>query len=247
MKALITGGSSGIGFEMAKYLNFLGHELILVGTNKEKLETIQTHFNKCKIIVMDLSENSKLKELYVLTKNEDIDILINCAGFGVHGKFSETDLNEELKMIRVNIDAVHMLTKLFLKDMKKKNYGYILNVSSSAAFQPGPLMAAYYATKAYVLRLTQAVYYELKKDKANVVVSCLCPGPVATNFNKRIGINFSVKPLKASFVAKYAIDKMFKRKLVIVPGIKMKLVRTFERFLPDNLIMKFAYNIQKNK
>ena len=248
MKALVTGASSGIGKEIAKYLDKLGYELILVARDKEVLEQVSLKFNhKPKIIVMDLEVESNVKSLYVLTKNEDIDILVNNAGFGNFCTLTETDLNNDLEMINVNIRAVHVLTKLFLRDMKKKNKGYILNVSSSASFQPGPLMATYYSTKAYVLRLTEAIYYELKKEKSKVSVSCLCPGPVNTNFNKTAGVTFAVKPLSASYVAKYAVDKMFKHKLVIIPGFKMKLARFFGRFLSDKQLMRITYRIQKRK
>ena len=150
-------------------------------------------------------------------------------------------------MINTNIKAVHILTKSFLKDMEKKNSGYILNVASSAAFQPGPLMATYYATKSYVYQLTEALYYEQKKKKSNVHLSVLCPGPVATNFNNVAGVRFSVKPLTSSYVAEYAIDKMFKKKMLIIPGIKMKCARFFERFASDKLLLKITYRIQHKK
>ncbi len=248
MKVLITGASSGIGYQMAKYLSDLGHDLILVSRDKEKLQEMQeTLKTDVKIIVADLSLESKVKEVYVLCKNENIDVLINNAGFGDFGKFDETDLSKELNMIDLNIKAVHILTKLFLKDMKKRNSGYILNVASSAAFVPGPLMATYYSTKAYVLRLTTSISEELRRDKSSVVVSCLCPGPVDTNFNKVANVKFSVKPLTSEFVAKYAIDEMFNKKLVIVPGFKMKCAYFFERFLSTKALARITYNIQKKK
>ena len=248
VKALVTGASSGIGLEIAKYLDSLGYSLILASRDKEKLEELQKILkNKSKIVVLDLADMASLKNLYVFSKSEDIDILVNCAGFGVHGEFTSTDLNNELNMIDVNIKAVHVLTKLFLKDMKKKDKGYILNVSSSASFYPGPLMASYYASKAYVTSLTKGISYELKKSKSKVKISCLCPGPVNTNFNNVAGVNFSIKPLTPEFVAKYAVDNMFKGKLVIIPGFKMKLAKFFSRFLSDNLTLELAYNIQKNK
>ena len=247
MRALITGASSGIGREMAKYLDDLDCDLILVARNKEQLESLALKLkHKPKLVVMDLLLESNVKSLYVLTKNEDIDILINNAGFGNFGKFTETDLVNDLEMIDLNIKTLHMLTKMFLKDMKK-NRGYILNVASSASFQPGPLMATYYSTKAYVLHLTEAIWYELKKEKSKVKVSCLCPGPVATNFNRVAGVKFSVKPLSAKYVAKYGIDKMLKGKLVIIPGFKMKCAIFFGRFLPDKVLMKITYKIQKKK
>ena len=248
MKALVTGASSGIGLEMAKYLDSLGYEIILVARDKEKLESVaSTLTNKPKIIVMDLAKMDDIKSLYVLVKNDDIDVLVNNAGFGLCGYFSETDLNRELDMIDTNVKAVHALTKLFLKDMKRKNKGYILNVASSAAFQPGPLMATYYSTKSYVYRLTQSIWYELKKQKSNVHISVLCPGPVDTNFNKVADVKFSVKPLKADYVAKYAINKMFKNKLVIVPGFGMKLGKFFGSLIPDKLLMKIIYRVQERK
>jgi len=248
MKALITGASSGIGYQMAKYLSELGHDLILVSRDKEKLQKMQDEFKtEVKIIVADLSVESKVKEVYVLCKNEKIDILINNAGFGDCGKFYETDLSKEMEMIDLNIKAVHILTKMFLRDMKKKNNGYILNVASSAAFLPGPLMATYYSTKAYVLRLTTALYEELRKDKLDISVSCLCPGPVDTNFNKVANVKFAVKPIDSEVVAKYAIDEMFNKKLIIIPGFKMKCANFFQRFCSTKFLVKITYNIQKQK
>ena len=248
MKALVTGASSGIGLEMAKYLDNLGYEIILVARDKEKLENVAaTLTNKPKIIVMDLAKMDDIKSLYVLVKNDDIDVLVNNAGFGLAGYFSETDLNRELDMIDTNIKAVHALTKLFLRDMKRKDKGYILNVASSAAFESGPLMATYYSTKSYVYRLTEAIWYELKKQNSNVHISCLCPGPVDTNFNKVADVKFSVKPLKADYVAKYAINKMFKNKLLILPGFSIKLLKIFGRFASDKMLMRLAYRIQKRK
>lgn len=248
MKALITGASSGIGLDMARYLAKQKCELILVAKDKEKLEKVQeTLPTKVTIIVADLSNEQKVKELYVLTKKENIDILINNAGFGDFGYFTETDLNKEINMIDTNIRAVHILTKSFLKDMEKRVSGYILNVASSAAFQPGPLMATYYATKSYVYQLTEAIYYEQKKKKSNVHVSVLCPGPVATNFNNVANVNFAVKPLTSEYVARYAIDNMFKEKMLIIPGFKMKCAKFFGRFVSDKFLLRMAYRIQRRK
>ena len=248
MKALVTGASSGIGLEISKYLDSLGYEVILVARDKEKLEDVAKCLkNKSKIIVMYLQQVEDIKSLYVLVKNDDIDVLVNNAGFGICGSFSEMDLNNELNMIDINIKAVHILTKLFLKDMKRKNKGYILNVSSSAAFQSGPLMATYYATKSYVYRLTEAIWFELKKEKSNVNISCLCPGPVDTNFNKVANVKFSVKSLRADYVARYAVNQMLNKKLLIIPGFKMKLVKFLDRFLSDKFLMNIIYHIQKKK
>ena len=248
MKVLITGASSGIGLDMAKYLAQKKHELILVARDRKKLEYIQEKLpTKVTIIVADLSNEQKVKELYVFTKGENIDILINNAGFGDFGYFTETDLNKELEMIDTNIKAVHILTKLILKDMEQRNSGYILNVASSAAFQPGPLMSTYYATKSYVYQLTEALYYEQKKKKTNVHVSVLCPGPVKTNFNNVAGVKFGVKPLSSSYVAKYAIDKLLDKKMLIIPGFKMKCAKFLGRFVSDKFLLRMTYHIQKKK
>lgn len=248
MKALITGGSSGIGYSMAKYLSSLGYDLILVARDKEKLQKIQKELpTEVKIIVADLSNESKLKELYVLCKNDNIDILINNAGFGMFGTFAESDLNRELEMINLNIKTLHILTKFFLKDMKKRGKGYILNVSSAASFQAGPLMSTYYATKSYVTNLTLAIYEELRREKSNVHISCLCPGPVSTNFNDVANVQFAMKGLDSDYVAKYAIDKMFKNKLIIVPGLKMKVTLFLNRLVSHKFALKVVYNFQKKK
>lgn len=249
MKALITGASSGIGYSMAKYLSSLGYDLILVARDKEKLQEIQKELKTdVKIVVADLSQESKLKELYVLCKNDNIDILINNAGFGLFGEFDSTELQTELEMIDVNIRAVHILTKLFLKDMVKRDSGYILNVSSSASFQAGPLMSTYYATKSYVTKLSVAIYEELRRKKSNVHISCLCPGPVKTNFNNVADVKFAIKGLDSDYVARYAIDKMLKKnKLIIVPGFKMKMALFFNKFISIKRGAKIVYKIQKRK
>lgn len=249
MKALITGASSGIGLEMAKYLATQKVELILVARSKEKLEKLQEELpTKTTIIVTDLSIEQKVKELYVLTKNEGIDILINNAGFGYCGDFDKGELGTDLTMIDTNIKAVHILTKTFLRDMIKKNKGYILNVASSAGLLPGgPLMATYYATKSYIVSLTEAIYQELKVRKSNVSISCLCPGPVATAFNQVAKVEFKMKEMDSKIVAKYAIDEMLNKKLLIIPGFKMKCVKFFSRFLSDKTLLKRTYKIQKKK
>ena len=249
MKALITGASSGIGLDMARYLATKKYELILVSRNKEKLEEIQEQLpTKVTIIVADLSNEQRVKELYVLAKKENVDILINNAGLGDFGSLTDTDLNKDLELINTNIKALHILTKYIVKDMEKRDTDtYILNVASSAAFQPGPLMSTYYATKAYVYSLTEALYYEEKKKKTKVHVSVLCPGPVKTNFNNVAGVEFAVKPLQSSYVARYAIDQMLKNRMLIIPGIKMKMSKFFSRFASDKFKLRITYRIQKRK
>lgn len=271
MKALITGASSGIGKDMAKILNQKGYNLILVARDIEKLEqtkkeleksvqneqTIEnnkiekayknskTATNKIEIIQMDLSEEQNCIEL--ANKVKDIDILINNAGFGDCGRFSETDLNKDISMIKTNIIAYHILTKLYLKEMKKKNSGKILNVASIAGFMPGPLMATYYATKNYIVRLSEAIREELKKEKSKVQISILCPGPVETNFNKVANVKFSLREANSMQVAKYAIKKLEKGKFYIVPGIDVKLARFGAKIAPSNFVAKITYKVQKRK
>ena len=248
MKALITGASSGIGKEIAIILNDMGYDLILVSKNARKLEKTRKEINEnAEIIDMDISSTYNCMKLYNKVKKEDIEIVVNSAGFGLYGNFDETKIDKEMDMIDTNIKGLHILTKLFLHDFKEKNRGYILNVASSAAFLPGPLMSTYYATKAYVLHITEAINEELKREKSNVYIGALCPGPVETNFNKVAGVEFNLKSLKASYVALYAIDKMFKRKVIIIPGFKVKLVVFMLRLIPRNLITKISYNIQKKK
>ena len=248
MKALITGASSGIGKDMAIYLSSLGHEVILVSRDDEALKKVQKNIKgKSRLIVMDLNDKNNCIKLHKMVEKDNIDILINNAGFGTFGEFIDTSLDKELDMINVNITAVHILTKLFLKDFVKRDSGYILNVSSSAAFQPGPLMATYYSTKAYVLRLTTALYEELRKIKSNVHVSVLCPGPVKTNFNNVANVKFEIKSTTSEYVAKYAIDKMFKNKLIIIPTFYMKATIFFSRLAPTKLGLRIAYKIQNKK
>lgn len=248
MKALITGTSSGIGKEMAKILSHKGYDLILVARRKKRLEELKKELpTKVKIITLDISSTFNCMKLYDKVKKEDIDIIINNAGFGLLGEFSETNIDKELDMIDTNIKAVHILTKLFLQDFILRDKGYILNVSSSASFLAGPLMSTYYATKNYVSRLTEAIYEELRRKKSNVYVGLLCPGPVDTEFNEVANVKFSLKGQSSEYVAKYAIDQMFKRKLIIIPGFKMKFICSMNKFVPKKLLLKITYNIQKKK
>ena len=248
MKALITGASSGIGREMCIYLSTLGYDIIAVARNKDNLETLKEVINtKLTTIATDLSIKENCFKLFDEIKDEHVDVFINNAGFGVFGEFNDTSLDKEIDMINTNITSVHILSKLILQDMVIRHYGYILNVASLAAFVPGPLMSSYYASKAYVLRLTQGIYKELKKENSNVSISALCPGPVDTNFSNIAGVEFAVKPLDSKYVAKYAIDKMFKHKLVIVPGVLGKITKFFSKTSPDKLTSSVSYRIQCKK
>lgn len=248
MKALITGASSGIGRDMAIYLGQLGYDLILVSRDVNRLnETARKINTNVEICPMDLTGRDNCFKLYDKYKDEDIDFLINNAGFGLFGNSWETDINKELKMIDLNVTAVHILTKLFLQDMVKKDKGRILNVASIAGFLVGPTLNTYYATKNYVTKWTMGIYEELKKKKSNVHISCLCPGPVDTNFNKVANVKFALKGLSSEYVAKYGIDKCLKNKMLIIPGFMVKLGVFFSRFVPYKLLLKIMYFVQKQK
>ena len=248
MKALITGASSGIGKDMARYLSSLGYDLILVARRKQILEKLSDELEtKVTIYDYDLTIEKNVYKLYEDTKKEHIDLLINNAGFGLFGTFEKTDLDTELKMIDLNVKTYHILTKLFLKDFMKRNSGYILNVCSSAGFMSGPRLSTYYATKNYITKLTMAINEELRQKKSKVQVCALCPGPVATEFNKVAKGTFAIKEASSAYVAKYGIDKTLKGKMIIVPTIKMKLALFFNRFLPYRLQLIIAYHIQKRK
>ena len=202
MQALVTGASSGIGRDMARVLSKKGYDLIIVARNEAKLQELKSELKtNVKIHIVDLSKKENVLDFCKQIEYEEIDILINNAGFGIFVNFDQIDLNKEIDLIETNITALHILTKFAVKKMKEKNKGYILNVSSVASFAPGPLMAAYYASKAYVTSLSRAISKELKKEKSNIMVSCLCPGPVDTNFNNVAGVSFSMKPLSSMYVA----------------------------------------------
>lgn len=246
MKALITGASSGIGRDMAKILSQKGYDLILVARDEKKLEEVKKQLKtETKIVVMDISKEENCKKIY--EENKDIDILINNAGFGDCGHFEETSLDKDIQMIHTNIIAYHILTKLYLKEMIKKDSGKILNVASIAGFMPGPLMTTYYSTKNYVVRFSESIREELRRKKSKVQISILCPGPVDTNFNKVADVEFALKGLSSEYVAKYAINKFFKGKFYIVPGWKIKLARIGAKLAPASFVAKISYNMQKRK
>lgn len=247
MIALITGASNGIGADFAKELSKIGYDLVLVARSKNKLEKLSKELKtNVEIEVMDLSIKENVYKLYNKYKNK-IDLLINNAGFGAFGKFVDTDLDNELNMIDLNIVTYHILTKLFLQDFVKRDKGQILNVASSAAFEPGPLMSTYYATKSYVYNLSMGIYEELRRDKSKVKIHILCPGPVDTGFNERANVKFGVKSLQSKDVVKYTLKCMKKNKLIIIPGFTIKLGVFANRIFGRKFIVKCTYKIQKSK
>lgn len=248
MKALITGASSGIGRDMARYLSGLGYDLVIVARRENLLEELKNELTKTQVIVekADVSNPDICKELF--EKHPDIDLLVNNAGFGKFGEFDKTELNDELNMIDTNIVGLHTLTKLYLQKMKEKNKGYILNVASSAGLMPGgPLMATYYATKAYVVSLTRGIAEELESSHSNVKISALCPGPVDTNFNNIANVRFSMKGLPSEYVAKYGIDQALKGKQIIVPAWYMKVACFGAKILPARWMIKMVHQRQNSK
>ena len=250
MKVLITGSSSGIGRDMAREFASKNFDLVLVARNVDRLNELKNELEanyktNVKIVSMDLTLEENLKKLY--EENKDIDILVNNAGFGVFGYFTDTDLEKELNLIKTNVTAVHVLTKLYLKDMVEKNEGRILNVSSIAGNMPGPLMSAYYASKAYVLRLSEGIREELKKKKSKVKISVLQPGPVNTNFNNVAGVKFNLNSKTSEYVARYTVNKFLKGKFNIIPGFTIKCVKFFSKIVPNTILAKACFHMQEKK
>lgn len=243
-KVLITGGSEGIGLEFAKYYASIGCELFLVARNQMKLldaknEIENMYHDKVNIISCDLSNKGSAQELFDHLEKEEIDIVINNAGCGYIERSWKIDIEKEEDMVMVNDVAVMSLTKLFMNQMKKRHEGTIINVSSTGSFQPGPFIAGYYASKAFVTSYTQAVHEEMKPY--GVDVYCLCPGPVYTSFYDKSGSRNPRHALSTEQVVKYTIKHM-KRKCLIIPGFTNRLVR----LVPMKLRMLFIQS-QKQK
>lgn len=248
MKAIITGASSGIGKDMAKYLSELGYDLVLVARREERLKKLKnTLKTKVEVVPLDLEKEDNCYKLYEQYQDEKIDVFINNAGFGLFGDFIETSLDRELEMIQLNVKALHILTKLFVQKMNQQKSGYILNVCSSAGFLAGPRLSTYYATKNYALKLTMAIYHELKRRKSKVVISALCPGPVDTEFNKVAEGKFKIDGASSEYVAKYAIDKLFQKRLFIIPKFSVKLAIFLSRFTPYKVLLSITDKIQYRK
>ena len=254
MLALVTGASSGIGRDIARELAKRKYDLIIVARTEKALQELKSELEneykvKVYVKIVDLSDKDNCIKLYKEVKEEfeNIDVLINNAGLGTCGRFTDTSLEKEQQIIDTNITALHTLMKLFLKDMCKRDEGYIMNVASIAGFMPGPLMATYYASKAYVVRLTQGIQRELKMDKSHVKVSVLCPGPVRTNFQNVADVKFNSPEAESSVVAKKAVAKMLKGREIIFTSWYISLVRIFAKILPDSFMAFCCYFVQKRK
>ncbi len=247
-KALITGASSGIGREFAFLLAEKGYDLVLVARNEAKLEEIASKLEEAfnvsvKVIVKDLSSESASFELFESLKNEEINILINNAGFGKYGDFLKFSAETYMQMINLNILTLTLLTRLFGERMKKKREGKILNVSSTAAFQPLPRFAVYAATKAYVLSLSEALHYEFAKF--GVTVTVLCPGPTKTNFGKTAETHgtkiFNPTGLAdPKFVASEGLKGLFNGKPLVITGKQNKILAFLAKVLPFGAILKIS-------
>ena len=254
--ALITGASSGIGYELSKLFARDGYHLVLVARDKQRLihvsKELEEKFNiRIKIIATDLADPGSPEKIFTELQKENIhiNVLVNNAGFATYGLFSETDLKTELEMIQTNITTLTHLSKLFLKEMLKTGQGKILNVASTAAFQPGPLMAVYYATKAYVLSFSQALTNECQGTGINITV--LCPGPTATGFQKKAHLEksklFQGAIMDAATVAKAGYAGLIKNKSIVIPGFKNKFLATLASFIPRNIAIKIVRNIQEKR
>lgn len=252
MIALVTGASSGIGRDMARSLAKHGVSVILTARRRDRLaelkdELINKYGVRVKCIAADLADEKQVFGLYEKVKKYNIDILINNAGFGVFGEFAENSLERELEMINVNIKANHILFKLFLRDFKKRNCGYILNTASAAGFLPGPRFAAYYASKAYIVRMTYAVAEELRAAHSRVQVCALCPGPVSTEFSETARVNFLIPPYPSGKLAEHAIREMFGGALIITETPLHKAALTIGKMLPERLLAMCAGIIQSKR
>ncbi|MFC0189860.1 SDR family NAD(P)-dependent oxidoreductase [Fictibacillus aquaticus] len=250
---LITGASSGIGLSFSEMFAQQGYSLVLTARNDARLmeiaEQLQTKYNvHVKTIAQDLSlsQAPALLAAELDAQNITIDILINNAGFAAYGPFTDTKWEEERDMITVNITALTELTKRLLPGMVSRNKGKILNVASTAAFQPGPLMAIYYATKAYVLSFSEALSYELRNT--NITVTALAPGATSTNFESRANLGesrlFKSGAMSADEVARAGFNALMQGKRLVIPGAKNKLLASVVRFLPRKTVLKIVHYVQ---
>lgn len=252
MTALVTGASSGIGRDIARSLAKHGINVIITARRVDRLRELKAELTekfgvKVMYIAADLTDRKQCFELYERVKKYDIDIFINNAGFGVFGELCDTDIERELDMLDVNVTAFHILFKLFLRDFKKRDYGYILNTASIAGFMPGPCFSSYYASKAYVVRMTQAVAEELRAHKSKVSVSMLCPGPVATEFTDTARVKFSIPPVSSEAIAEKAVREMFGGKLLITSGALNTAGIALMRLVPENAVAYFTRLFQSSR
>lgn len=252
--ALITGASNGIGRELAVLCAKDKHDLVLVARSENKLNQLAKELNKkygvqVKVIAKDLQKMDAIQEVYEATdaENIEVDILINNAGFGLFGEFLNTEREDELNMIDLNIKSLTYLTKLYLPSMVKRKRGKVMNVASTAAFQPGPLMAVYYATKAYVLSFSEALENELKGT--GVSVTALCPGATETGFSNRANLEesklFKSGVMDVETVSNIGYRGMMKGQSLVIPGFQNRMLTCLVRFLPRKIVPSIVRRVQE--
>ncbi len=255
--ALVTGASNGIGLELAKLLAAAKHDLVLVARSEEKLRVLadeleQAHGIVATVIAQDLADPGAPAHIVeeVTSLGIDVEILVNNAGLGLYGPFTETSLEREVAMIQVNVIALTELTKRFLPGMVAAGRGRILNVASTAAFQPGPLMAVYYATKAFVLSFSEALGNEV--DGTGVTVTALCPGPTESGFQATAALQESKlvsgrKLPDAASVARAGFEGLMRGRRVVIPGAQNWVLAQSVRFLPRQTVTSFVRRAQERK
>ena len=251
--ALITGASTGIGYELARIFAREGYDLIITARSEDKLTALKNDLEKdgivhVDVISMDLSQDSAAQQLFERVSDRQIDVLVNNAGFGDYGKFVECDMDRMTRMIQLNITALSQMTRLVLPQMLERHSGHIMNVASIASFEPGPLMAMYYATKAFVLSLTEAISVEIRDS--GVQIMALCPGPTNTEFAaaanlERTSFVTAFKKTSPVDVAEFAYQKLMAGKVVAVPGMLNKAAVVAAQLMPRALVRRCVGMIQK--
>ena len=253
--AVITGASSGIGAAFAPLRAKEGYSLILTARRKDRLEEIQKQTEPflhpdaiCLVHPMDVTDPNACDRLMDMIRDVNVGVFINNAGFGDCGDFLDTDVAKEMDMIDVNVKALHYLTKKVLDKFRQQKMGYLLNVGSVAGLMPaGPYMAAYYASKAYVVSLTRAIQKELKDRRSRIYVGCLCPGPVDTEFNQVANAQFSMPAISADSCASYAIKKMKQKQAVIIPSFGVRVLMALAYVVPVPIIIHMISRVQLRK
>jgi uncharacterized protein len=254
--ALVTGASGGIGLELARLFAADGYDLVLVARSRDKLneigEELSARFDiSARALASDLSRAEAPKEIFdeLAASNVAVDVLVNNAGFGSYGLFAESDERTQIEMLQVNVVALTRLTRLFLPAMIERGRGRVMNVASTAAFQPGPLMAVYYATKAFVLSFSEAVANELAGT--NVTVTALCPGPTETGFGAAAGMEksklFEANVMDARTVAVAGYKGMKEGKTIVIPGLRNRVMARAVSFAPRGLVTKVVRRVQETR
>jgi short-subunit dehydrogenase len=256
MTALVTGASGGIGEELARLFAADGHDLVLVARSQDKLARLSAelegkHGVRARVLASDLARAAAPQEIFEELQGAgvSVDALVNNAGIGSYGLFAETDLKSELELLQINVVALTHLSKLFLPGMIARRRGYLLNVASTAAFQPGPLMAVYYASKAYVLSLSEALANEC--EGTGVRISALCPGPTETGFVAAAGMGdsklFDRAVMDARTVAVAGYRGLLAGKAIVIPGLRNNLLARSIGFFPRGLVTKVVRGIQEKR